>query len=154
MGDSTADGLAGVSELLHDRVLESRAHELRMPSNGSTHSLSMGQQVPVPNTTFNTSNSAGSSVVPVTSFTYQNVGFHVKASVETLDSGRVAVVAQIEESTLVGSQETVGVRNPIFASCDQDVTLVMEAGETVRAGTCAGEEGRAVAIDVTVEPVD
>ena len=40
-------------------------------------SFSIGDRVPIPVTSFNTANTAGSNVVPITSYQYQNVGIQV-----------------------------------------------------------------------------
>ncbi|NIM61145.1 MAG: hypothetical protein GTO30_05645, partial [Acidobacteria bacterium] len=47
-------------------------------AEGEEAEILIGDRVPIPTTTFNTSNTIGSSVVPITSFTYQNVGITVR----------------------------------------------------------------------------
>jgi general secretion pathway protein D len=46
-------------------------------TEGEKASLTIGDKVPIPLTTFNTSNTVGGSIVPITSFQYQDVGIRI-----------------------------------------------------------------------------
>ena len=47
-------------------------------SEGERAEILIGDRIPIPTTSFNTSQTVGGNIVPITSFTYQNVGITVQ----------------------------------------------------------------------------
>ena len=83
-------------------------------TEGEEGSFSIGDRVPVPVTSFNTANTAGSNVVPITSYQYQNVGIQVEITPRVHHNEEVSLDLDIEVSDLsgqIGDQPIIGSRN-------------------------------------------
>ena len=83
-------------------------------TDGEKVTVHIGDQVPIPNTTFNTSNTVGGSIVPVTSFTYQNVGIQINLEPRVHHNREITLKMQTEisavTSTSAAGQPTIGTR--------------------------------------------
>ncbi len=83
-------------------------------TEGEEASFSIGDRVPIPVTSFNTANTAGSNVVPITSYQYQNVGIEVNITPRVHHNEEVSLDLDIEVSNLsgqIGDQPIIGSRN-------------------------------------------
>lgn len=83
-------------------------------TEGEEGSFSIGDRVPIPVTSFNTANTAGSNVVPITSYQYQNVGIQVDITPRVHHNEEVSLDLDIEVSDLsgqIGDQPIIGSRN-------------------------------------------
>ena len=83
-------------------------------TEGEEASFSIGDRVPIPVTSFNTANTAGSNVVPITSYQYQNVGIEVNITPRVHHNEEVSLDLDIEVSDLsgqIGPQPIIGSRN-------------------------------------------
>ncbi len=83
-------------------------------TEGEEASFSIGDRVPIPVTSFNTANTAGSNVVPITSYQYQNVGIEVHITPRVHHNEEVSLDLDIEVSDLsgqIGNQPIIGSRN-------------------------------------------
>ncbi len=83
-------------------------------TEGEEASFSIGDRVPIPVTSFNTANTAGSNVVPITSYQYQNVGIEVNITPRVHHNEEVSLDLDIEVSDLsgqIGDQPIIGSRN-------------------------------------------
>ena len=83
-------------------------------TEGEEASFSIGDRVPIPVTSFNTANTAGSNVVPITSYQYQNVGIEVNITPRVHHNEEVSLDLDIEVSDLsgqIGNQPIIGSRN-------------------------------------------
>lgn len=104
--------------------------------------LHLGDQVPIPNTTFNTSNTVGSNVVPITSFTYQNVGIQVSLEPRIHHNREITLQLQAEISSVAsvsqGGQPTIGTR-------EVETVIRLRDGETnLLAGLFQETDGRSL----------
>ena len=100
-------------------------------SEGEEASILIGDRVPIPTTTFNTSNTIGSSVVPLTSFTYQNVGITVRVTPRVHHNKEVTLQVEVEISQLTGEIETsAGQRQPIIGTRTIQTVIRLRDGET------------------------
>ncbi len=87
-------------------------------TEGEKASLHLGDKVPIPVTSFNTGNTIGGSVVPITSFQYQDIGIKIDVEPRVHHNQEVTLkltveVSQLGETVPVGpSQEavTIGTR--------------------------------------------
>ena len=69
------------------RPTTTRRFELPVRLDGSLASLHEGGQAPLPNATFNTAAAAAASgVVPIVSYTYQNVGFELSVRASSTEA--------------------------------------------------------------------
>lgn len=83
-------------------------------TEGEASSFSIGDRVPIPATSFNTANTAGSNVVPITSYQYQNVGIQVDITPRVHHNEEISLELAIEVSDLsgqIGDQPIIGSRN-------------------------------------------
>ena len=100
-------------------------------SEGEEASILIGDRVPIPTTTFNTSNTIGSSVVPLTSFTYQNVGITVRVTPRVHHNKEVTLQVEVEISQLTGEIETsAGQSQPIIGTRTIQTVIRLRDGET------------------------
>jgi general secretion pathway protein D len=100
-------------------------------AEGEEASILIGDRVPIPTTTFNTSNTIGSSVVPITSFTYQNVGITVRVKPRVHHNKEVTLQVEVEISRLSGTVETsAGQRQPIIGTRTITTVIRLRDGET------------------------
>ncbi len=109
---------------------------------GEDGKITIGDRVPIPATTFNTSQTIGGNIVPVTSFTYQNVGIIVNVKPRVHHNKEITVELQVEISSLAGEVVgTGGVSQPIIGTRTVETTLRLNDGETnLLAGLIKEEE--------------
>ena len=88
-------------------------------SGGRNTTFVMGERIPIAVTTFQTS----TSNVPITSYTYQNVGFTAKMHAWIESDGKIRLDASLEDSYLINDrpQPTIGALQQRF-----DVRLVAD----------------------------
>ena len=87
-------------------------------SEGQKAQLVIGDKVPIPTTTFNTANTVGGAIVPITSFQYQDVGIKIEVEPRVHHNKEVTLkltleVSQLGETvtfTAGQSQPTIGTR--------------------------------------------
>ncbi|MBZ0112333.1 MAG: hypothetical protein K8J08_07735 [Thermoanaerobaculia bacterium] len=100
-------------------------------SEGEKASLHIGERVPIPSTTFNTSNNQGGNVIPVTSFQYTDVGIKVEIEPRVHHNLEVTLKLSVEVSNLAGSVEgSSGVSQPIIGTRKIDTVIRLKDGET------------------------
>jgi len=111
-----------------------RSFSFIVPGNGHMQAFETGRRVPIPATTFNTSNTIGTSMVPVTSFTYQHVGLETRISARVMDDGRVAIEGQLADSRLDGSmgEGDGSIARPVISFSQHGVEAVLSEGEPLR----------------------
>ena len=69
-------------------------------SEGEKAALLIGDKVPIPTTTFNTSNTVGGNIVPITSFQYQDVGIKINIEPRVHHNLEVTLKLHVEVSNL------------------------------------------------------
>ncbi len=69
-------------------------------TEGEKASLLIGDQVPIPVTSFNTSNTIGGSVVPITSFQYKDVGIQIEVEPRVHHNREITLILKVEISNL------------------------------------------------------
>ncbi len=86
-------------------------------TDGEKASLLIGDEVPIPVTSFNTSNTVGGSVVPITSFQYKDVGIKIEVEPRVHHNREITLDLKVEisnvgETVKVGETEaiTIGTR--------------------------------------------
>jgi general secretion pathway protein D len=100
-------------------------------SDGEKASLHIGEQVPIPLTTFNTANTVGANIVPVTSFSYQDVGIRIDLEPRIHHNQEVTLVIQVEFSQVSGEIEgSQGQSQPIIGTRKIESTIRLRDGET------------------------
>ena len=95
-------------------------------TEGEASSFSIGDRVPIPATSFNTANTAGSNVVPITSYQYQSVGIQVDITPRVHHNEEISLELAIEVSDLSGQ---IG-NQPIIGSRNIETSIRLRDGET------------------------
>ncbi|HEV8631893.1 MAG TPA: secretin N-terminal domain-containing protein [Thermoanaerobaculia bacterium] len=100
-------------------------------SEGEKAALIIGDKVPIPTTTFNTSNTVGSNIVPITSFQYQDVGIKINIEPRVHHNLEVTLKLHVEVSNLNGSVSVGnGQDQPIIGTRQIDTVIRLKDGET------------------------
>jgi general secretion pathway protein D len=98
---------------------------------GEKGSIHIGDRVPIPATSFNTSQTIGGNIVPVTSFTYQNVGIQLEVEPRVHHNKEITLKIKVEISSLAGEvQGTGGQSQPIIGTRTVETTIRLRDGET------------------------
>jgi general secretion pathway protein D len=82
-------------------------------TEGEKASLVIGDKVPIPLTTFNTSNTVGGSIVPITSFQYQDVGIRIDLEPRVHHNREVTLKVKVSVDQINayrGDQPIIGTR--------------------------------------------
>jgi general secretion pathway protein D len=99
-------------------------------SEGEKASLTIGDRVPIPTTTFNTSNTAGTNIVPITSFQYQDVGIKIDIEPRVHHNDEVSLKLTVEVSNISGQVTTNGQQQPIIGTRTIESSIRLRDGET------------------------
>lgn len=100
-------------------------------TDGEKASLTIGDRVPIPLTTFNTSNTVGGNIVPITSFQYQDVGIRIDIEPRVHHNREVTLKLKVEVSNLGEFVEgSGGQRQPIIGTRMVDSVIRLQDGET------------------------
>ncbi len=100
-------------------------------AEGKKATLKIGQEVPIPVTTFSTVNTGVQSFAPATSFTYRNVGVTLDITPKVSASGDITLDL-VAEFSLLGGDRAVGNSGnlPTFLTRSVSGTLRLRDGET------------------------
>jgi len=112
-------------------------------SEGEQAQLLIGDRVPIPTTSFNTSQTVGGNIVPITSFTYQNVGITLQIQPRVHHNKEITLQVQVEISQVTGSVSTGtgGQEQPIIGTRQIQTVIRLRDNETnILAGLIASEE--------------
>jgi general secretion pathway protein D len=99
-------------------------------TEGQKANLTIGDKVPIPLTTFNTSNTIGGSIVPITSFQYQDVGIKIEIEPRVHHNQEVTLKVKIEVSNLGSNVSFNGQTQPTIGTRMFDTTIRLQDGET------------------------
>jgi general secretion pathway protein D len=100
-------------------------------SDGEEATLHIGDRVPIPVTSFNTSQTVGGNIVPITSFQYQDIGIRLDLKPRIHHNKEVSLELQVEVSDLSGFVTgTGGQQQPIIATRTIESTIRLMNGET------------------------
>ena len=100
-------------------------------SDGEKALLHIGDQVPIPVTTFNSANTIGGNIVPITSFQYQDVGIRLDIEPRIHHNKEITLKLKIEVSAItgfVGGQQSS--QQPIIATRRIESNIRLKDGET------------------------
>jgi general secretion pathway protein D len=117
-------------------------------TEGEKAKVRIGDQVPIPITTFNTSNTVGGNIVPITSFQYKDVGINIDLEPRVHHNKEISLKLQIEISQVTGRVDAGGGQTqPIIGTRTIESTIRLKDGETnflaglIRTDESSGETG-------------
>ncbi len=99
-------------------------------TEGQKGSLVIGDQEPVPTTTFNTSQTIGGNVVPITAFQYKDVGIKIELEPRVHHNNEVTLKLKVEASERTGDVTFNGQTMPTFGTRIIDSVIRLKDGET------------------------
>jgi general secretion pathway protein D len=99
-------------------------------SEGQKAQLVIGDKVPIPTTSFNTSNTVGGAIVPVTSFQYQDVGIKIEVEPRVHHNKEVTLKLVLEVSQLGEVVKYSGTEQPTIGTRTISSNIRLKDGET------------------------
>jgi len=100
-------------------------------TDGEKAKVRLGDQVPVPVTTFNSSQTVGGNIVPITSFQYKEVGINIDLEPRVHHNKEVTLKLQVEVSQVTGEVDAGGGQSqPIIGQRVIESTIRLKDGET------------------------
>jgi general secretion pathway protein D len=100
-------------------------------TEGEKAEVLIGNRVPIPTTSFNTSQTIGGNIVPITSFTYQNVGITLGIEPRVHHNKEITLKVKTEVSQIAGVVEVEnGAPQPIIGTRQIETTIRLRDGET------------------------
>jgi len=104
--------------------------ELRI-TEGEKGSVVIGDRVPIPTTTFNTAQTVGGNIVPITAFQYQDVGIKINVEPRVHHNNEITLKLEVEVSELGESVEVAqGQRQPKIGTRTIKSVIRLKDGET------------------------
>ncbi len=95
-------------------------------TDGEKASLVIGDKVPIPLTTFNTSNTVGGNIVPITSFQYQDVGIRIDIEPRVHHNQEVTLKIKVAVDQINGYRGD----QPIIGTRTIESVIRLQDGET------------------------
>jgi len=99
-------------------------------TEGQKGSLVIGDQEPIPTTTFNTSQTIGGNIVPITAFQYKDVGIKIELEPRVHHNNEVTLKLKVEASDKTGEVTYSGQTMPTFGTRNIDTVIRLKEGET------------------------
>lgn len=100
-------------------------------TEGEKGTLHIGDKVPVPTTTFNTAQTVGSNVVPITSFQYQDIGIKIDLEPRVHHNEEVTLKIRVEVSNIASFvQGSGGQSQPVIGTRTIESNIRLRDGET------------------------
>jgi general secretion pathway protein D len=100
-------------------------------SDGEEASLHIGDRIPIPVTSFNSSQTIGGNIVPITSFQYQDIGIRLDLKPRIHHNKEISLELTVEVSDLSGFVTgSGGQQQPIIATRTIESTIRLMNGET------------------------
>ena len=100
-------------------------------SDGEQASLHIGERVPIPVTTFNTAQTVGGNIVPITSFQYQDIGIRLDLEPRLHHNKEISLKLTVEVSNLSGFVPGPGgQQQPVIGTRTIESTIRLKDGET------------------------
>ncbi len=100
-------------------------------SDGEQATVHIGEQVPIPVTSFNTSGTIGGNIVPITSFQYQDIGIRLDIQPRLHHNKEITLELKVEVSNISGFVTGVGEQQqPIIGTRRVESTIRLMDGET------------------------
>jgi general secretion pathway protein D len=130
-----ADWLVTIPNIIYDFMkATSEVQILASPqvriSDGEKALVHIGEQVPIPVTTFNSANTIGGNIVPITSFQYQDVGIRLDIEPRIHHNKEITLKLKVEVSAVSGTVVSGLSEQPIIATRRIESTIRLMDGET------------------------
>jgi hypothetical protein len=157
-----------ISRYQGDKQVSRHPYSLAVTANARNESsLNMGNDVPIPSTTFTPITSvkppqggaAPEMPRPLTSMSYRSVGTAISCRASSRDAGQFEVMISVDDTSVLSSDQASTPNNmaasmPVFRSFKARNTLLLQNGQT-RQYTAASDRvsGEVVRVEVTLKVV-
>jgi hypothetical protein len=131
-----------------EEKVPAKSLSLVVTSGGPPASLLTGSRVPIPNTTVHATEDG---VVPVTSYTYQNIGFSAEVEALILPNGWIQIRANVEDSWIEPGTED---DQPVVETRHQQINVVLQEGEPIEIVRSTDEDDLIRWVDVKADILD
>ena len=129
-----------------------KTYEMIVNANGEPVEMSTGARIPIPTTSFRVSDDGTRVAAPVTSYTYQQIGFTARISAKFNENGSIRLRGRIEDSSLTGTPAADG--RPFIQSMQQNISATLIDGKPLRISRVDESETRSFFIQVQAERLD
>jgi general secretion pathway protein D len=101
-------------------------------TEGEKAEILIGQRIPIPTTSFNTGSTVGGNIVPMTSYTYQNVGITLQLEPRVHHNKEITLKTEVEVSSVAGYVNVLGggAAQPIIGTRNIKTVIRLRDGET------------------------
>ncbi len=146
-GVSTADFYLGVPAAVV-RFLETDSNTTLVAQpqlrgqEGQLMTLNLGEDIPVPSTSFTPFATGGANVNPLTSFVYRSVGVIIEMTPRVTFENEIVLDLSVENSTLGANIDVAGTSLPTFGSRRVETQLRLRDGESNLLAGLLREEDR------------
>jgi hypothetical protein len=128
--------------------IPAKSLSLVVTSGGPPATLLTGSRVPIPTTELH---STDETVVPVTSYTYQNIGFSAEVEALILPNGWIQVRANVEDSWIEPGTED---EQPVVETRHQQIGVVLQDGAALEIARSTDEDDRIRWVEVKADILD
>jgi general secretion pathway protein D len=111
-------------------------------TEGEKANINIGDQVPIPTTTYNVGSTVGGiGGAPITNFTYQNVGVQISVEPRVHHNQEITLKVQIEVSSITGEVQAAVGAQPIIGTRSIDTIIRLKDGQVnILAGLIRDDE--------------
>jgi general secretion pathway protein D len=112
---------------------------------GATLTLNLGDEIPIPTTTFGSAAGGGLATIPISQFTYRPVGVNMTIKPKVTYEGEIVLELTVESSGRGPGENVAGQQLPSFTSRKVQTTMRLRDGESnMIAGLLREDERRAL----------
>ena len=129
-----------------------KTYEMVLNANGQPVEMSTGARVPIPTTSFKVSDDGTRVAAPVTSYTYQQIGFSATINAKFNEDGSIQVRGRVEDSSLTGTPAADG--RPFIQSMQQNISATLIDGKPLRINRVDENDTRSFFIQIQAERLD
>ncbi len=129
-----------------------KTYEMVVNANGQSVEMSTGARVPIPTTSFKVSNDGTTVAAPVTSYTYQQIGFSATIKATFNENGSIRLRGRVDDSSLTGTPAADG--RPFIQSMQQNISVTLINGKPLRINRVDESDTRSFFVQITAERLD
>ena len=118
---------------------------------GEEAHLTVSSRIPIPATTSSTS--PEKEVSPVTSFTYQNVGFVAQLKCYGTNNGRIGIKGKVDDASLRGAAPGAP-GQPVVATFNQLLDVLLVPGKPLTVARFSDMKGVVTSLTIEAKPLD
>ncbi len=141
-----------VGDVEKGKDIVQKTYEMVVTANGQRVEMSTGARVPIPTTSFKVSDDGTRVAAPVTSYTYQQVGFSADVRATINPDGSINLRGRVDDSSLTGEPAADG--RPFIQSMSQHLSVTLNDGQPLRVNSVDEEGTRSFFIQVQADRLD